>query len=362
MSKKIRVGVLFGGKSAEHEISLMSARNIMQALDPTRYEIIPVAIDRNGRWFAGEKISAVLKSLESPGNFDFSGEQATIVPWKNLPAITSLKADRPGYDIDVIFPVLHGTFGEDGTVQGLLKLADIPFAGCDVLASAAAMDKIITKRLLNEAGIDNARFETIRKGAEPDIEAIIDRLGLPLFVKPANMGSSVGITMVAAPGQLADALDKAFCYDTKAVIEEKITGREIECAVLGNTNPEASVPGEIVPMHDYYSYEAKYLDDRGAKLKIPAELDDETAARVRALAVRAFKALCCEGMARVDFFLQPDGRLLVNEINTIPGFTRISMYPKLWEASGLPYSKLLDRLIELAMERHRERTGLSFSK
>jgi D-alanine-D-alanine ligase len=255
----------------------------------------------------------------------------------------------------VVFPVLHGPYGEDGSVQGLCRLANLPCVGAGILGSAVGMDKDVMKRLLRDAGIPIARFVTVFRGrAEPAFAALSADLGTPLFVKPANLGSSVGISRVQTAAEYRLALDAAFEYDTKVVVEECIVGREIECAVLGNTEPQASVPGEIVTggSHTFYDYEAKYIDEKGAELRIPAPLDERVAERVRETAIRAFTVLCCEGMARVDMFLRDSGEVLVNEINTIPGFTKISMYPKLWEASGISYSQLVDRLIGLAIERH----------
>ena len=253
----------------------------------------------------------------------------------------------------MVFPVLHGPFGEDGTVQGLLKLANIAYVGAGVLGSAIGMDKDVMKRLLRDAGIPVARFVAANKySSKPiDFDAARDQLGLPLFVKPANLGSSVGIHKVTDRDEFQRAVRDALNYDDKVLIEECINGREIECSVLGNDNPIASVPGEILPRHEFYSYEAKYLDENGAVLEIPAKLSSETLERIRQLAIRTFTVLCCEGMARIDFFLRNSDEIIVNEINTIPGFTRISMYPKLWEATSISYSELIDRLIQLALER-----------
>jgi D-alanine-D-alanine ligase len=253
----------------------------------------------------------------------------------------------------VVFPVLHGPFGEDGTVQGLLKLANIAFVGAGVLGSAIGMDKDVMKRLLRDAGIPVVRFMVANRYSSNgiDFDDVRDQLGLPLFVKPANLGSSVGIHKVNDRDEFERAVRDALNYDNKILIEECIKGREIECSVLGNDNPIASVPGEILPRHEFYSYEAKYLDENGAVLEIPAKLPAETSERIRQLATKTFTVLCCEGMARVDFFLRNDEEIIVNEINTIPGFTRISMYPKLWEATGISYSDLIDRLIQLAIER-----------
>ncbi len=310
--KKIRVGIIFGGQSTEHEVSLQSAENVIAALDKEKYEVVRIKINKKGGW-----------------------------EWEN---------DKK---IDVVFPVLHGPLGEDGTVQGFLKLMGIPFVGPSVLGSAVGMDKDVQKRLLRDAGIPVAKFLTVRvhERAELTFAKAKKELGLPFFVKPANAGSSVGVSKVKSEKDFAPAIEDAFKYDTKILIEEAIEGQEIECAVLGNENPVASVPGEVKPNHEFYSYEAKYLDENGAALEIPAKLSPALIKKVQETAVRTFKTLECEGMSRVDCFVTPDGRVLVNEINTIPGFTTISMYPKLWQASGLSYSALLDRLIELALAR-----------
>ncbi len=320
--KKIRVGVIFGGKSTEHEVSLMSAKNVIAALNTKKYEIVRILIDKEGQWQWGE-----------------GGVKA------NPPLVES--------SVDVVFPVLHGSLGEDGTVQGLLKLMDIPFVGPSVLGSAIGMDKDVQKRLLRDAGIPIAKFLTVRAQEKGEINFAEAKkaLGLPLFVKPANAGSSVGVSKVKKEADFMPAIEDAFRYDSKVLIEEAIEGREIECAVLGNEDPIASIPGEVKPNHEFYSYEAKYIDENGALLEIPAQLPKEVLKKVQETAVAAFKVLECEGMSRVDCFVTKDGRVLVNEINTIPGFTKISMYPKLFEASGISYSDLIDRLIQFALAR-----------
>jgi D-alanine-D-alanine ligase len=318
---------LFGGQSAEHEVSLQSARNVIEAIDPKKYQVVLLGIDRAGRWHL-ESATRFLLDAEDPRRIRLGegGEDVALVPGdrSDLIRLGGSGLEEP---LDVIFPVLHGPLGEDGTVQGLLRLANIPFVGSGVLGSAVAMDKDVAKRLLRDSGIPVADWVSLRRRdpARPDFARLAERLGLPLFVKPANMGSSVGVHRVADEDAFEAALKDAFAYDRKVLVEEHIDGREIECAVLGNEAPLASVPGEM---------------------------------RVQDLAIRTFQALCCEGMARVDFFLQPGGRLLVNELNSIPGFTRISMYPKLWEATGLGYSALVDRLIELALERGAEESAL----
>lgn len=358
---RIRVGIIFGGRSAEHEVSLQSARNIIDALDKSKYDPVLIGIDKQGCWHSADA-RAMLEHAEDPRliRLKTSGESVALVPGGNR-ELVALDNGLPAQPVDVVFPVLHGTYGEDGTVQGLLKLADVPFVGAGVLGSAVGMDKDVMKRLLRDAGIPIADFLVFRASDDNRFDAVTARLGTPVFVKPANLGSSVGIGKAATESEFQEAVREAFQFDRKIVVEECIRGRELECSVLGNDDPIASVPGEVIPHRDFYSYEAKYIDEHGAALVIPADVDAETVARVQRMAVEAFKVLCCEGMARADFFLREDGQLLLNEINTIPGFTRISMYPKLWEASGLPYGQLLDRLIALAMERHAQEKRLKTS-
>ena len=373
--RRLRIGVLFGGESPEHEVSLQSARNVIEAIDRDRYDIVLIGIDRRGRWRLADE-SGFLRNASDPRRIRLPagatplavacGQDAKIVPLEPA-AAASREATATGDPLprlDAVFPVLHGPLGEDGAVQGLLRLAHLPFVGPGVLGSAVCMDKDVAKRLLRDAGIPVAPFLTVAdREAAPVWDGVVAALGTPVFVKPANMGSSVGVSCVDAVGDYERALDEAFSFDTKVLLERTIRGREIELSVLGNRNPEASIPGEIAPRHEFYSYEAKYLDEDGADLLIPADLDPDTTSRAQDLAVRAFRALCCEGMSRVDLFLTtedcgdiPAGELIVNEINTIPGFTRISMYPKLWAASGVSYPELIDRLIGLAIERgERER-------
>ncbi len=353
-SRKIRVAILFGGQSAEHEVSLQSAKNVIGAIDREKYDVVLIGIDKKGRWYLSEA-SKFLLDEDRPRliKLQQSGDSLALAPGENDENLINLSGDRAIGPIDVVFPVLHGPFGEDGTVQGLLKLANIPFVGADVLGSAVGMDKDVMKRLLRDAGIPIADFIVLKQSRadEIDFEEVKRRLGLPVFVKPANLGSSVGISKVKSENQFHGAVRLAFEYDNKVLIEEFVAGREIECSVLGNDNPIASVPGEIVPQHDFYSYEAKYIDEAGAVLEIPARLSDEMTKKVQDYAVKTFQTLCCGGMARVDCFVKDNDDIIVNEINTIPGFTRISMYPKLWEASGISYSELIDRLIQLAIER-----------
>lgn len=357
----MRVGVLFGGESPEHEVSLRSAKNVIEAIDRERYDIVLIGIDRRGRWHLADE-SRFLRHASDPRRIRLphAPVRLALTPGRRpriVPVGRPERAELP--ELDVIFPVLHGPFGEDGTVQGLLRLAHLPFVGPGILGSAVCMDKDVAKRLLRDAGIPVAPFITVLSRAEaPSWDEAVAALDAPIFVKPANMGSSVGVSKAETDADYRRALDEAFSFDTKVLLERTIRGREIEISVLGNETPEASIPGEIAPTHAFYSYEAKYLDHDGADLLIPADLDAETTARAREIAVRAFRALCCEGMARVDLFLAtepcgplPSGSLVINEINTLPGFTRISMYPKLWDASGVSYPELIDRLIRLAIER-----------
>jgi D-alanine-D-alanine ligase len=377
VSKKLRVGVIFGGRSGEHEISLMSARSILDALDPARYEPVLIGIDRAGRWHLDEAGRALLPGPGKPLVLDAAAPEVALAPAPGDPGgaagqlVAAGVAAGAGHRaaVDVFFPVLHGTYGEDGTIQGLLEMAGVPYVGSGVLGSAVGMDKDVCKRLLRDAGVPVVDYLLVRArqfavGGAADILARVgSELGYPAFVKPANLGSSVGVHKVRDVRELAAAVADALRYDDKALIERAIDAREIECAVLGNEAAQASVPGEIVPSHEFYSYEAKYLDEHGAALHIPAALDEATSRLVQELSVRAFAALELEGMARVDFLLdRGSGAVFVNEVNTIPGFTRISMYPKLWEASGVSYRELVDRLIALAFERHRRRQGLRTSR
>jgi D-alanine-D-alanine ligase len=369
MAKKINVGILFGGKSAEHEVSLQSAKNVYDAIDRDKYNPILIGIDKTGRWLRSEG-SHFLLNADDPKNIRLneSSDAVALVPRSggvisNLTALKdSERAENPAA-VDVVFPILHGPFGEDGTVQGLLKLADIPFVGSGVLGSAAGMDKDVTKRLLRDAGIPIGKFIALKSHEKvPSFAEAVTMLGEPVFIKPANMGSSVGVYKVKNEAEYRAAVEAAFLYDTKIIMEEFIPGRELECAILGNEEPAASVPGEIIPTHEFYSYDAKYLDENGAILEIPAKIPDDIKKQVQALALKTFQTLSCEGLARVDFFLRNEpeggargidggGRIVVNEINTMPGFTRISMYPKLWEASGISYTELISKLIELAIKR-----------
>ncbi|MEM7174749.1 MAG: D-alanine--D-alanine ligase family protein [Chlamydiota bacterium] len=345
MRKKKRIAVLFGGQSAEHLVSLQSARAVIAHLNQDKYEVIPLGIDQQGgwHWLDCAKLEWVWENQEIPLIGEASGGDLQ-KPRALLPANFSQM-------IDVVFPVLHGPFGEDGTVQGLIRLAHLPCVGSGVLGSALCMDKSAMKKLLSAAGMPVARFLTVCAADVLHIDEIVDKLGLPLFVKPANLGSSIGISKVKSSDQLFAALEKAFLYDERAIIEECIVGREIECSVLGDLKPWASLPGEIFSQREFYDYEAKYIDRQGAFFELPARLPQEKIVEIQKLAVRAFQELQCSGMARVDFFLSDEGKIIINELNTIPGFTEISLYPKLWEVSGVSYRDLLDQLIELAINR-----------
>jgi D-alanine-D-alanine ligase len=352
---KIRVAVLFGGKSAEHEVSLQSAKSVIAAIDRTKYDVTLIGIDKAGKWFLNDE-SRYLLNADNPKliSLNNSNKEVMLVSDEGSNQLLDLKTSQTVGDIDVVFPVLHGTYGEDGSIQGFFKLVNIPFVGCGILGSSVGMDKDVTKRLLRDAGIGVAKWVTATKSNYRNLyfPAIVANFGLPLFVKPANAGSSVGVHKVTTQEEFNAALKDAFQYDRKVLIEEAVKGREIEVAVLGNENPQASVPGEIIPTHAFYSYEAKYIDEHGAKLSLPAKLSEKEVRDVQQMAVKAFLAIGCEGLARVDFFLKDDGEFLINEINTMPGFTSISMYPKLWQLSGISFPELIDRLITLALQRH----------
>jgi D-alanine-D-alanine ligase len=389
--KKLRVGVLFGGRSGEHEISLLSAASVLEAIDKTKYDVVPIGITKDGRWLTSSQAELLLHGKASDkhlraGDPDattsaavLASGEATIVP--PIPAAESLvpfQSDRlssptaNSIHVDIIFPVLHGTFGEDGTIQGLLELADIPYVGAGVLGSAAGMDKDAMKRMFQSAGLPLVKHVTVlrsewQRDPKKTKKVIENKLKYPVFVKPANLGSSVGISKAHDSKELAPAMDEAAKYDRKIVIEQGVGGkrgkaREIEVSVLGNDQPEASLPGEIVPGAEFYDYAAKYLDE-GSQLIIPAKLSKAKTKEFRQAAVAAFKAVDCSGLARVDFLMDPkSGKLYVNEINTMPGFTSISMYPKLWKATGVGYSELIDRLIQLGLERHAEKKKNQYSR
>jgi D-alanine-D-alanine ligase len=380
VKRKINVGVLFGGRSGEHEVSLASARSVMDNIDRARYTVIPIGISKQGEWLVGGDpmaalaAGASLSDLPALGAAEESGPAALLAD-PSRPGLWHIRSaeDAPSGDreqalsavrlaeLDVIIPVLHGTYGEDGTVQGLLELAAVPYVGCGVMASAVVMDKAIAKDVLLAHDLPVLPYVVVKRKtwqSDPDgvVAEIEGSLPYPVFVKPANMGSSVGVSKVHNRGELAAAMDLAARYDRKLVVEQGIEAREIEVSVLGNDDPIASIPGEVVPGNEFYDYRAKYVDDT-SDLLIPAPLDDATTQRVRQMALASYLALDCAGMARADFLLDKEtGELWINELNTIPGFTQISMYPKLWEATGLPYSELIDRLIQLALERFEDKS------
>ena len=396
--KKLRVGILFGGRSGEHEISLLSAASVFKAIDQNKYEVVPIGITKDGRWLTSPDAERLLtgKPFEHEHERQFragdpeatsaaavlhSGEAIVVPPEPHKPgtSMTPFQSDAPArrasdraINVDVIFPVLHGTFGEDGTIQGLLELADIPYVGAGVLGSAAGMDKDIMKALFRAAGLPIVKHVTVLRSewesAPKKVQKLVEsKLKYPVFVKPANLGSSVGISKARDRKELGPAIEEAAKFDRKIVIEAGVGGktqkaREIECSVLGNDNAEASVPGEIVPSAEFYDYSAKYLDE-GSQLIIPAKLTKSEIKKVRELAVAAFRAVDCSGLARVDFLMDPKSRkIYLNEINTMPGFTSISMYPKLWAATGVTYPELIDRLIQLGLERHAEKKKNQYSR
>ncbi len=397
--KKLRVGILFGGRSGEHEISLLSAASVFKAIDTNKYEVVPIGITKDGRWLtasdaesllhgkAGEGARPTLGPTLRAGDPDTTtsaailqnGEAVVFPPEPHKSSMTLFQADAPvrrasdrAINVDIIFPVLHGTFGEDGTIQGLLELADIPYVGAGVLGSAAGMDKDIMKSLFRAAGLAIVKHVTVLRSEwesapKKGQKLVESKLKYPVFVKPANLGSSVGISKARDRKELGPAIDEAAKFDRKIVIEEGVGGkknkaREIECSVLGNDKPEASVPGEIVPSAEFYDYSAKYLDE-GSQLIIPAKLTKAETKKVQDLAIAGFRAVDCSGLARVDFLMDPKSRkIYLNEINTMPGFTSISMYPKLWAASGVEYSELISRLIQLGLDRHAEKKRNQYSR
>jgi D-alanine-D-alanine ligase len=353
---KLLIGIFFGGKSAEHEISCMSAKNILDALDKTKFTPVLIGIDRDGCWYLqDDKVPESDQPLQVVAD---DSSRIFVSPGKNELRCVSGQSTK----IDVALPILHGPFGEDGTIQGLFELLDVPYAGPGVLGSAVGMDKEVMKRLLQNADIATAPYRSFTTSHKHNINAdkIFSQLGKTVFVKPANMGSSIGVHKAQTPSELGIAIEAAFEYDTKIIIESAIVGAEIECSILGNQLPQASGVGQIIPRQgDFYSYEAKYIDENGAVLQIPAKIPDQVVQKARQIAIKTFEVLACEGMCRVDMFATADdGEVLVNEINTIPGFTKISMYPKLWEASGIPYSDLVTRLIDLAIERYKIKSKL----
>lgn len=352
--KKIRVGVIFGGCSPEHEISLLSASNVIRALDPKKYDVVLIGIDKKGKWLLPDQNNPLLdfNKADSVRLNQVNGEYLALLPSQETELICEDDSAHSPGKLDVIFPVLHGPMGEDGTIQGLLRFVGIPFVSAGVLASAACMDKEITKHLLIQANIPTPKFICVRsqEKAMIDYKDVVAKLGSPVFVKPANLGSSVGIHKVKDQDSFFAAMEDAFLYDHKVLIEEAIIGREIEVGVLGNDNPEVTIPGEAIPNDEWYTYSSKY-EEGGVRFVVPADLPKKTVTALQNYAKRAFIALSCQGMARVDFFVRGE-EIFLNELNTIPGFTKTSAYPQLWQASGLPYNELVERLIELAIEAH----------
>ena len=381
MAKKLRVGILFGGRSGEHEVSLLSAASILKAIDRKKFDVVPIGITKEGRWLGASDAHCLLEGDSSPVARNLRAGDPEATPGAKLlhEGMPTLFAPEPRNasgqraelgsgsrpdgqsSLDVVFPVLHGTFGEDGTIQGLFELADMPYVGAGVLGSSVSMDKEMMKRVCTERMLPVVDYVTVTR-EKADIDSICARLPFPMFVKPANLGSSVGISKAHDKTELAAAVSLAAQYDRKVIVERGIAGRELECAVLGNDEPIASLPCEILPSREFYDYDDKYLLDR-AETKVPADLPAEKTAELRRLAVECYRAVECAGMARVDFLLeQSTGKLYINEINTIPGFTSISMYPKMWEASGLGFSALIDRLIDLALERHRQKKATKYTR
>ncbi|HEY0702644.1 MAG TPA: D-alanine--D-alanine ligase family protein [Candidatus Acidoferrales bacterium] len=361
-AKRLRVGVLFGGRSGEHEVSLASAASVIRALDPAKYEAVPIGIAKDGRWLVGSGAMKLLADVLK------SGDRVVLPADPTAGSLVPLASGsgQSSVSVDVIFPVLHGTFGEDGTVQGLLDLAGLPYVGAGVLASAVGMDKDVQKRLFEQAGLPIVPFVAVRRAEwEKDPAGVTKMLRkkfkFPMFVKPATLGSSVGMSRVKTPQEIGPALDLAAEFALKIIVERAVSAREIEVSVLGNDDVSASIPGEIVPHREFYDYAAKYLE-QGTRLVIPAKLSKKQVATFQEYAVRAFRAIDGTGMSRCDFFLEKrTNRIYINELNTIPGFTSISMYPKLWEASGLPYTQLIDRLIELALDLHAQKARTKYS-
>jgi D-alanine-D-alanine ligase len=354
---KINVAIIYGGRSTEHEISLLSAQNIIAGLDLTKYEPVLIAIDKRGKWFYhGDQMK--ITGGKNPREVKLVEQHNEILISQNSDDhyLTTYGVGEKIATIDVIWPVLHGTFGEDGAIQGFAKLANLPCVGPGILGSAMGMDKEVMKRILRDEGIKSAPWITLRRGegSKYSYQEAAELLGSEIFVKPVNLGSSVGISFVQSEEDFQPAIDRAFRYDNKVLLESRIIGREIECAVLGNSNPIASIPGEVIPKNGFYSFESKYIDEHGASLEIPAILGDDEIESIKNLAIRTFVSLECSGMARVDMFLSSEGVLYINEINTLPGFTDVSMYPTLLKLSGIDNQELIDQLIKLAIEEHEQ--------
>lgn len=359
---KKTVAIIFGGKSSEHEVSIRSAKNVANALDKTKFDCTLIGISKEGSWYRFSRLDVfdrVTQIIDK--DLPTGAEPVALISERGSPILFSLENNGKTH-IDCAFPVLHGTFGEDGTIQGLFKMVNIPFVGCGVLSSAAGMDKEVMKRLLSYAGIKNARYLLLTPDNQINYDEVCRQLGSPFFIKPANAGSSVGVHKIKSKSDYDEGLKDSFKYDYKVLAEEFIQGKEIECSVMGlNSAPTASLPGEVVVHHEFYSYEAKYLDDNGAAIIIPAKLTGDEIRKIQTLATQTYTVMGCDGLTRVDFFLRPNGDLYVNEINTLPGFTKISMYPKMWEASGVSYPELITKLIGFAFEKYAEEQKLMFS-
>jgi D-alanine-D-alanine ligase len=360
LSKKIRVGVIFGGRSGEHEVSLRSAESVINAMDKSKYEVVPIGITHEGKWLIAGNAKAMLPQSVMAST---TQQQVAIIgdpTKKGLMQLDGAGQSLKAKKLDVVFPVLHGTFGEDGTIQGLLEMASVPYVGCGVLASSTGMDKVVMKQLFAQAGLTVCDYEWFLRSAweansNKIIKKISQSLGFPVFVKPANLGSSVGVSKAENKQELIDAINDAARYDRRIIVEKAVNGREIEVAILGNDSPVASLPGEVITGHEFYDYEDKYIDNT-SRTEVPAKLPKKILEKIQRDGVRAFQAVDGSGLARVDFFVErTSNQVILNEINTMPGFTSISMYPKMWEASGIAYNELIDRLIVLAIERHADR-------
>lgn len=345
---KKNVALIFGGRSAEHEVSINSARNIYNAFDLTIFNPVLLGVSKQGTWykFSDSKVFEKKSLIDSELKNE---EMVTLISFDQKPFLYSLKNGQR-LSLDCAFPIIHGTMGEDGTIQGFFKMVQLPFVGCGVLSSSVGMDKEFAKRLLTEAGIRNSKFLVLRKENPASFKEVSDQLGIPFFIKPANAGSSVGVHKIKNAEDFQIKLSDAFLYDHKVLAEEFIDGAEIECSVMGlNQSPKASLPGQLKVNHEFYSYEAKYLDEKGADIIIPAKISESHIEQIRKLAIKTYKSLGCDGLTRVDFFISKSGEVIVNEINTLPGFTKISMYPKMWEATGIKYQELITELIQLAL-------------
>jgi D-alanine-D-alanine ligase len=355
------IALIFGGKSAEHEVSINSAKNIFNALDQALFKPLLIGVSKEGSWYHFLN-SDIFEKYKSLNDRELAREElVSLISFQEKPVLYSLKSQTKT-PIDCAFPIIHGTMGEDGTLQGYFKIINLPFVGCGVLSSAVGMDKVYTKRLMTEAGIQNSKYVVLSNDKTISYSEVVKLIGSPFFIKPANAGSSVGVHKIKNETDYTSKLTDSLKYDHKVVAEEFVEGREVECSVIGlNQSPKASLPGELIIKHEFYSYEAKYLDANGAEIVIPARLDDKTIFEIQELAKKTFKTLGCDGLSRVDFFLKKNGQIYVNEINTLPGFTQISMYPKMWEATGLKYKDLITELVSLAFQKHEQDLKLKLS-